>query len=226
MRALHLPRDDLPERPRSHQVTAAEVVECSRFEASLRINGAAERAVRYQCFEIVPGTAPGKVASAEGTPVELDRRLPIRRRQIGRESEIASAGGVYPPAMAKRIVPAAVVQPRELRSRRGLESGGHARARARKVRQRWEGFSVFCTRILLTGIRGRTLETRFPGSSATTTVRRRRPPSGSISSRVSFWAVFPGAWAAVVPRGTRARVCCHVGQGRSGLGLRARAPGR
>ena len=55
VRALHLPREDLPERPRSHQVTAAEVVEC--------------------CFEIVPATAPGKVASAEGTPVELDRRL-------------------------------------------------------------------------------------------------------------------------------------------------------
>jgi hypothetical protein len=41
VRALHLPREDLPERPRSHQVTAAEVVECSRFEAGLRINGAA-----------------------------------------------------------------------------------------------------------------------------------------------------------------------------------------
>lgn len=96
MRALHLPREDLPERPRSHQVTAAEVVECSRSEAGLRVNGAAERAVRDHCFEIVPATAPGKVASAEGTPVELDRRLPIRRRQIGRESELASAGGVLP----------------------------------------------------------------------------------------------------------------------------------
>ena len=41
VRALHLPREDLPERPRSHQVTAAEVVECSRFEAGLRISGAA-----------------------------------------------------------------------------------------------------------------------------------------------------------------------------------------
>jgi len=41
VRALHLPREDLPERPRSHQVTAAEFVECSRFEAGLRINGAA-----------------------------------------------------------------------------------------------------------------------------------------------------------------------------------------
>src|SRR6266545_1938810 len=82
VRALHLPREDLPERPRSHQVTAA--VECSRSEAGLRINGAAERAVRDHCFEIVPATAPGKVASAEGTPVELDRRLSIRRRQIGR----------------------------------------------------------------------------------------------------------------------------------------------
>jgi hypothetical protein len=60
----------------------------------LRINGAAVRAVRDHCFEIVPATAPGKVASAEGTPVELERRLSIRRRQIGRESEIASAGGV------------------------------------------------------------------------------------------------------------------------------------
>ena len=91
------------------------------FEAGLRINGAAERTVRYQCFEIVPATAPGKVASAERTPVELDTRLPIRRRQVGSEFEIASAGGVYSPAMAvaKRIVPAAVVQPRELRSRRG-----------------------------------------------------------------------------------------------------------
>lgn len=39
--ALHLAREDLPERPRSHQVTAAEVVECSRFEAGLRIGGAA-----------------------------------------------------------------------------------------------------------------------------------------------------------------------------------------
>jgi hypothetical protein len=183
VRALHLPREDLPERPRSHQVTAA--VECSRSEAGLRINGAAERAVRDHCFEIVPATAPGKVASAEGTPVELDRRLSIRRRQIGRESEIASAGGVPPPAVAvaKRIVPAAVVQPRELRSRR---SAGHARAQARKVRQRWQRFSVSCTRILLTGIRGRTLEMRFPGSSATTTVRPRRPRSGSTSSRVSF----------------------------------------
>jgi hypothetical protein len=59
-----------------------------------------ERAVRDHCFEIVPATAPGKVASAEGTPVELDSRLSIRRRQIGRESEIASAGSVYPPAVA------------------------------------------------------------------------------------------------------------------------------
>jgi hypothetical protein len=68
-----------------------------------------ERAVRDHFFEIVPATAPGKVASGEGTPVELDRRLSIRRRQIGREPEIASAGGVYPPAVAvaKRIVPAA-----------------------------------------------------------------------------------------------------------------------
>ena len=41
VRALHLSREDLPERPRSHQVTAAEVVECSRFEAGLRISGAA-----------------------------------------------------------------------------------------------------------------------------------------------------------------------------------------
>ena len=93
-----IPREDLPERPRSHQVTAAEVVKCSRSKAGLRINGAAERAVRDHCFEIVPATEPGEVASAEGTPVELDRRLSIRRRQIGRESEIASAGGVYPPA--------------------------------------------------------------------------------------------------------------------------------
>ena len=79
-----------------------------------------ERAVRDHCFEIVPATEPGEVASAEGTPVELDRRLSIRRRQIGCESEIASAGGVYPlaVAVAKRIVPAAVVQPRELQPRR------------------------------------------------------------------------------------------------------------
>jgi hypothetical protein len=79
-----------------------------------------ERAVRAHCFEIVPATPPGKVASAEGTRFELDRRLSIRRRQIVRESEIASAGGVYPPAVAvaKRIVPAAVVQPRELQPRR------------------------------------------------------------------------------------------------------------
>jgi hypothetical protein len=75
VRALHLPREDLPERPRSHQVTAAEVVECSRFEAGLRINGAANAPYATHCFEIVPATAPGKVASAEGTPVELDRRL-------------------------------------------------------------------------------------------------------------------------------------------------------
>src|ERR671910_502346 len=103
-----------------------------------------ERAVRDHCFEIVPATAPGNVASAEGTPVELDRRLSIRRHQIGRESEIASARGVYPPAVAvaKRIVPAAVVQPRELRSRRGLEFPGHASVWARKVRQRWQRFSV------------------------------------------------------------------------------------
>ena len=53
-----------------------------------------ERAVRDHCFESVPATALGKVASAERTPAELDRRLPIRRRQIGRESEIASAGGI------------------------------------------------------------------------------------------------------------------------------------
>jgi hypothetical protein len=39
-------------------------------------------------------TGAREVASAEGPPVELDRRLPIRRRQIGRESEIASAGGI------------------------------------------------------------------------------------------------------------------------------------
>ena len=94
----------------------------------LRINGAAN-AARDHCFEIVPAMASGKVASAEGTSVELDRRLPIRRRQIGRESEIASAA--HPPpamAVAKRIVPAVVVQPRELRSRRGLESVGHAGA--------------------------------------------------------------------------------------------------
>ena len=79
-----------------------------------------ERAVRDHCFEIVPATALGKVASAERTPAELDRRLPIRRRQIGRESEIASAGGVPPPAVAvaKRIVPAVVVASRtELRER-------------------------------------------------------------------------------------------------------------
>ena len=76
----------------------------------MRINGAAERTVRYDCFEIVPATAPGKVASAERTPVELDTRLPTRRRQIGREFEIASVGGVYSPAMdvALRIVHAAV----------------------------------------------------------------------------------------------------------------------
>jgi hypothetical protein len=39
-------------------------------------------------------------------------------------------------AVAKRIVSAVVVQPRERRSRRGLESAGHARAQAGKVRQR------------------------------------------------------------------------------------------
>ena len=39
-------------------------------------------------------TGAREVASAEGPPVELDRRLPIRRRQIRRESEIASAGGI------------------------------------------------------------------------------------------------------------------------------------
>jgi hypothetical protein len=46
------------------------------------------------------------------------------------ESEIASAGGVPPPAIAvaKRIVPAVVVQPRELRSQRSLEFAGHAGA--------------------------------------------------------------------------------------------------
>ena len=111
VRALHLPREDLPERPRSHQVTAAEVVECSRFEAGLRTNRAAN-AVRDHCFEIVPATASGKVASAERTPVELDRRLPIRRRQIGRESEIASpAASPSGNGRRERIVPAAVVQP-------------------------------------------------------------------------------------------------------------------
>ena len=52
-----------------------------------------ERAVRDHCFEIVPAMALGKGASAKRTPAELDRRLPIRRRQIGREW-IASAGGV------------------------------------------------------------------------------------------------------------------------------------
>jgi hypothetical protein len=102
--------------------------------------------------------------------------------------------------------------------RRGLESADDARAQARKARQRWQRFSVSCTTILLRGIRARTLGTRFPGSSATTAVRRRRPPSGSTSSR--------GARAAAVPRGTGPRVCCHVGQGWVGLGLRARAPGR
>ena len=122
------------------------------------------------------------LASA-GIPISSEELgWPARRRLLSGDGRVAL-----------RIVPAAVVQPRELRSRRGLESAGDARARARKVRQRWERFSVCCTRILLTGIRGRTLETRFPGSSATTTVRRRRPPSGSISSRVSFWAVFPGS---------------------------------
>jgi hypothetical protein len=46
-------------------------------------------------LEIVPGDGARKVASAERTPVELDRRLSIRRGQLGRESEIASGGGVY-----------------------------------------------------------------------------------------------------------------------------------
>lgn len=41
------------------------------------------RAVRDHCFEIVPATAPGKVASAEGTPVELDTRLSIRDVRSG-----------------------------------------------------------------------------------------------------------------------------------------------
>jgi len=135
VRAFHLPREDLPERPRSHRVTAAEVVECSRFEAGLRINGAANAPYATTASRSYRRWRPGRVASAEGTPVELERRLSIRRRrQIGRESEIASAGGVYPPAVAvaKRIAPQAVVQPRELCSRRGLESAGHARAQARR----------------------------------------------------------------------------------------------
>ena len=77
----------------------------------LRINGAAN-AARDHCFEIVPAMASGKVASAEGTSVELDRRLPIRRRQIGRESEIASpAASPSGNGRRERIVPAAVVQP-------------------------------------------------------------------------------------------------------------------
>jgi len=52
---------------------------------------------------------------------------------------------------------------------------------------------VSCTRILSGDIRARTLANRFPGSSATTTVRPRPPPSGSTSSRASFWAAFPGS---------------------------------
>ena len=149
VRALHLPREDFPERPRSHQVTAAEVVECF----TVRGGPAHQRSRRTRRTATTASKSyprrHRKVASAERTPAELDRRLPIRRRQIGRESEIASAGCVPPPAVAvaKRIVPAVVVRPRELRSRRG----------------------------------------------ATTMGGPRRPPSGSTSSRVSFWAAFPGS---------------------------------
>jgi hypothetical protein len=46
---------------------------------------------------------------------ELDRRLSIRRGQIGRESEIASGGGVCPPAMVASGAFRAIVHPRELR---------------------------------------------------------------------------------------------------------------
>ena len=135
---------------------------------------------------------PGKERAQDARQSSSTGGSPFADVRSGRESEIAYAGGGYPPGHGRRerSVPAAVVQPREPRSRRGLESVGHAGA---KVRQRWRRFSASCTRILLRGIRGRTLERRFPGSSATTTVRRRRPPSGSTSSRVSFWAAFPGS---------------------------------
>jgi hypothetical protein len=91
-----LTRHPLPRSPDA----AEDVTRAITVEAGLRINGAAERAVRYHCSRSCRATAPGRVASAERTPVELDRRLPLRRRQIGRESEIASAGGGYPPALS------------------------------------------------------------------------------------------------------------------------------
>ena len=71
----------------------------SRFEAGLRINRAAERAARYHCSRL-PGDGAGESSERRTHASRVDRRLSIRRRQIGRESEIASAGGVHPPAMA------------------------------------------------------------------------------------------------------------------------------
>ena len=74
-----------------------------------------------------------------------------------------------------RIGPAAVVQPRERRSRWGLESAGPCQGAGGEGEA--EVAKVLCvlTRILLTGIRGHMPERRFPGSSATTTVSTPTP---------------------------------------------------
>ena len=190
VRALHLPREDLPERPRSHQVTAAEVVECSRFEAGLRINGAAERAVRDHCFEIVPATAPGKWRAQKARQSSSTGGSPFADVRSG-ASRDSVAGGVYPPAMAvaSGSFPRPSSNPRTALTERSRIRGpcqGEGEAEVAKVlcvlyEDPVDGYPRSYARDAIPRI-----ERYYDGRTTPT-------PSGSTSSRVGFWAAFPGS---------------------------------